>query len=223
MFTYLVDSPGNCTTDTDKCHCHNIIVWVCNTVVVGWEGAGGGLAARYKINILNKKFLGSTNFKLLNHTSGNSINEYDILICNCCFRDGHGAYSHRAPRNPATPLHTDTHTYTHTHTHTHTQTALRRPFTIPGSWSNTISVFFLIPVPRPVNSLPPPNKIPSLAFLKKSVPQSICDRLFMNISYTRGLKGSTLARLRALWERKANRNELGHKNAVSVKEREEAK
>jgi len=127
MFTYLVDSPGNCTTDTDKCHCHNIIVWVCNTVVVGWEGAGGGLAARYKINILNKKFLGSTNFKLLNHTSGNSINEYDILICNCCFRDGHGAYSHRAPRNPATPLHTDTHTYTHTHTHTH-----KRPCAVPS-------------------------------------------------------------------------------------------
>ena len=90
----------------------------------------------------------------------------------------------------------------HWHTYTHTHTALRRPFTIPGSWSNTISVFFLIPVPRPVSSLPPPNKIPSLAFLKKSVPQSICDRLFMNISYTRGLKGSTLARLRALWERK---------------------
>jgi len=89
-----------------------------------------------------------------------------------------------------------------TDTHTHTHTALRRPFTIPGSWSNTISVFILIPVPRPVNSLPPPNKIPSLAFLKKSVPQSTCDRLFMNISYTRGLKGSTLARLRALWERK---------------------
>ena len=30
MFTYLVDSPGNCTTDTETCHCHNSIVWVCN-------------------------------------------------------------------------------------------------------------------------------------------------------------------------------------------------
>jgi len=42
------------------------------------------------------------------------------------------------------------------------------------------------------------NKIPPLAFLKKSVSQSICDRLFMNISYTPGLRGSAQAQLRAL-------------------------
>jgi hypothetical protein len=48
MSTYLVDSPGNCTTDTEMCHCHN------NTVGVQY-GTSWRSGGRYKINILNKK------------------------------------------------------------------------------------------------------------------------------------------------------------------------
>lgn len=79
---------------------------------------------------------------------------------------------------------------------------------IPGCCSDTRSVCFSLFQPSPSQQPHPAahthqrNKIPSLAFLKKFVSPSLCDRLFMNISYTPGLRGSAPARLRALWQRK---------------------
>jgi hypothetical protein len=109
------------------------------------------------------------------------------------------AYRHTYT-NPAPPLPIDTHIPTQLRhcidTYTHARTALRRSFTTPGSRSNTISVLSLCQQSHSAK-LNPISRSP-----KQSVPQSTCDRLFMNISYTGGLKGSTLAWLRALWQLK---------------------
>jgi hypothetical protein len=80
--------------------------------------------------------------------------------------------------------------------------ALCHSFTIPGSCSNTISVRSSS-FPSLAKSAVLLGETKShLSLSWRSPSQSICDRLLMNISYTRGLRGSTLAWLRSLWQRK---------------------